>query len=126
MQCEERRLAAGRLLQAGQRSQADIARQMGVSRMAEIAAQLIAHGRAADTPAAVIRQGTTADQETVVGTLATIAADVERAGLGAPATLVVGEVVRLRERLSWFDALPHLTARLETEATDPIYVVRES
>jgi uroporphyrin-III C-methyltransferase len=83
---------------------------MGVGRLAAIAEQLIAHGRPADTPAAAIRWGTTAAQETVVGTLATIAAEVERAGLGAPATLIVGEVVRLRERLRWFDTLPQLDA----------------
>jgi uroporphyrin-III C-methyltransferase len=96
---------------------------MGVSRLATIAAQLIAYGRAADTPAAVIRQGTTPDQETVVGTLATIAADVERAGLTAPATLVVGEVVRLREQLSWFDRLEQ---RKTVPSNTPIYVVHDS
>ena len=95
---------------------------MGVSRLATIAAQLIAYGRAADTPAAVIRQGTTPDQETVVGTLATIAADVERAGLTAPATLIVGEVVRLREQLSWFDTLEQpKTSPLNM----PIYVMHD-
>jgi uroporphyrin-III C-methyltransferase len=78
---------------------------MGVGRLAEIAADLLAGGRAPITPAAVIRWGTTAEQEIVVGSLATIADDVARAGLGAPATLVVGEVVRLRERLRWFDVL---------------------
>lgn len=76
---------------------------MGVGRLATIAAQLVRHGRPADTPAAVVQWGTTGGQETVVGTLATIADDVARAGLGPPATLVVGEVVRLRERLRWFD-----------------------
>ena len=78
---------------------------MGVGRLPEIAALLIAHGRSPDTPAAVVRWGTTPDQETVVASLATIAEEVARAGLGAPATLVIGEVVRLRERLSWFDVL---------------------
>jgi uroporphyrin-III C-methyltransferase len=78
---------------------------MGLGRLASIAEQLIAHGRPAATPAAVIRWGTTPDQETVAATLATIAAEVERAEIGAPATLVVGEVVRLRERISWFDTL---------------------
>jgi uroporphyrin-III C-methyltransferase len=81
---------------------------MGLTRLASIAEQLIAHGRAPETPAAVIRQGSTPDQETVVGTLATIAEDVARAELGAPATLVVGEVVRLRQRLSWFDTMQRL------------------
>jgi uroporphyrin-III C-methyltransferase len=81
---------------------------MAAGRLGEIAAQLIAYGRPADTPAAMIRWGTTPDQETVSGTLATIADDVARAGLAAPALLVVGEVVRLRERLSWFDTLEQL------------------
>jgi uroporphyrin-III C-methyltransferase len=99
---------------------------MGIGRLAYIAEQLIDHGRPRDTPAAVIRWGTTPQQETVTGTLATIAAEVERAGLGAPATLVVGEVVRLRERLSWFDTLPALGSRLESEIAKPIYVVRET
>jgi uroporphyrin-III C-methyltransferase len=98
---------------------------MGVGRLESIAAQLIAHGRAADTPAAVIRQGTTPDQETVVGTLATIAADVAQAGLTAPATLIVGEVVRLRERLSWFDMLAHGQMPAVAPA-ELLYVVRES
>ncbi|MBK9712124.1 MAG: uroporphyrinogen-III C-methyltransferase [Kouleothrix sp.] len=95
---------------------------MGVGRLAAIAEQLIAHGRPAATPAAVIRCGTTPDQETVVGTLATIAADVERAGLSAPATLVVGEVVRLREQLSWFDTLAPIAApTLEVEAHQALH-----
>jgi uroporphyrin-III C-methyltransferase len=76
---------------------------MGVGKLQEITSQLIAHGRPATTPAAAIRWGTTGDQETVVGTLATIADDVARAGLSSPATLVIGEVVALRERLSWFE-----------------------
>lgn len=79
---------------------------MGVGRLAEIAERLIGCGRPATTPAAVIRWGTTHEQETVVATLATIADAVARAGVGAPATLVVGEVVALRERLRWFDTLP--------------------
>jgi siroheme synthase len=76
-----------------------------VGHLGEISAKLVAHGRAASTPAAVVQWGTTAEQATVVGTLATIADDVARAGVGAPATLVVGEVVRLCERLAWFDTL---------------------
>src|SRR5439155_23058980 len=68
---------------------------MGIGRLGYIADQLVAHGRSHDTPAAVIRWGTTPQQETVTGTLQTIAAEVERAGLRPPATLVVGEVVRL-------------------------------
>jgi uroporphyrin-III C-methyltransferase len=96
---------------------------MGVGHLAEISAQLQGQGRAADTPAAVVQWGTTVDQATVVGTLATIAEDVARAGVGAPATLVVGEVVRLREQLSWFDTL---TQEPAVALTEPLYVVRDS
>ena len=88
---------------------------MAVGRMAEIAMQLIAHGRPADTPAALIRWGTTADQETAIATLDTIAEEAARLGIGSPALLVVGEVVRLREHLSWFDSIPHMARRLEPE-----------
>jgi uroporphyrin-III C-methyltransferase len=99
---------------------------MGIGRLGYIAEQLVLHGRPGGTPAAVIRWGTTPQQETVTGTLETIAAAVERAGLTPPATLVVGEVVRLRERLSWFDTLPRLGDRLTDELAEPIYVVREA
>jgi uroporphyrin-III C-methyltransferase len=92
---------------------------MGLARLPIIAERLIAHGRAPDTPAAVIRQGSTPDQETLVGTLATIAEDVARAELGAPATLVVGEVVRLRQRLSWFDTMERLAAPLSAAIEQP-------
>jgi uroporphyrin-III C-methyltransferase len=78
---------------------------MALARMREVADQLIAHGRPGATPAAVIHMGTTRDQATVVGTLATIADDAARAGIAAPATLIIGEVVRLRERISWFEAM---------------------
>jgi uroporphyrin-III C-methyltransferase len=72
---------------------------MGLSRLPEIAAQLLFHGRGADTPVAVIASGTLPEEWTVVGTLGSIAADADRAGLRSPATIVVGKVVRLRERL---------------------------
>jgi len=76
---------------------------MAMTNLPLIARRLIEHGRSPDNPAALIRWGTTADQETVVGTLGTIVADAERAGLTPPAILVVGEVVRLRERAAWFE-----------------------
>ncbi|HSS78719.1 MAG TPA: SAM-dependent methyltransferase, partial [Thermoanaerobaculia bacterium] len=72
---------------------------MGLSRLPEIVAALLFHGRGAETPVAVIAQGTLAEEQVVVGTLATIVGDVARASLKAPATIVVGEVVRIRERL---------------------------
>ena len=65
---------------------------MGVRNLAEIAADLIAAGRSVDTPAATIQWGTTPQQRVASGTLGTIAAEVEKAGLEAPAVTVVGEV----------------------------------
>jgi uroporphyrin-III C-methyltransferase len=74
---------------------------MAVQTMPCLTAQLIAAGRAPETPAAVIRQGTLPDQQVVTGTLADIAD--RAAGMAPPAILVVGPVVALREKLAWFD-----------------------
>src|SRR5262245_11291066 len=71
---------------------------MGLARLAEIADGLLAHGRPADTPAAVISGGTTPEQEVAVSTLATIAEAA--AGLRSPALIVVGDVVSLSARLA--------------------------
>jgi len=76
---------------------------MGVTHLREIVADLIAAGRSMETPAAVIRWGTYEGQLTVTGTLGTIAADALNAGMRPPAVIVVGEVVKLRERLKWFE-----------------------
>ena len=76
---------------------------MGVKNLNVIANELIAAGRSPQTPAATIQWGTTPQQRTVTGTLETIAAEVEAAGLEAPAVTVVGEVVKLRGQLRWFD-----------------------
>lgn len=76
---------------------------MGLGRIEAITQTLLECGRAADTPAAVVRWGTTSEQQTVMGTLSSITAAVRRAGLKAPATLIIGEVVRLRGELRWFD-----------------------
>ena len=76
---------------------------MGLEHLGEIAARLLEHGRSADCPVAVIASGTTAEQRTVVAPLSTIAAATADAGLTAPALIVVGEVVALRERLQWFE-----------------------
>ncbi len=75
---------------------------MGVRTLPQIAAELVAAGRNPETPAALIQEGTSARQRVVRATLATLHDEVRRAGLGAPAVIVVGEVVRLHERTSWF------------------------
>ncbi|HZT41258.1 MAG TPA: uroporphyrinogen-III C-methyltransferase [Chthonomonadaceae bacterium] len=76
---------------------------MGVEALPEIVARLQEHGRSPETPVALVQWGTWPRQRVVTGTLATIAAEVERAQLTPPAVCVVGEVVRLREALRWFD-----------------------
>ena len=96
---------------------------MGVGHLQQICDQLIGHGRSADLPAAVVQWGTTTEQATVVGTLATIADDVSRAGVGAPATLIVGEVVRLRKQLAWFDKLEHVQASLVSEQAYTLHTI---
>lgn len=78
---------------------------MGLSKLSEIAEQLIVHGRDANTPVAVIGSGTLAEQQTCVGTLDEIAEIVQREQIKAPALIVVGEVVRLSEQLQWFEGL---------------------
>ncbi len=79
---------------------------MGMQHLAEHCAALIAHGRNPDTPAASIQWGTLPQQRTVTGTLTTLPALVTAAGLGAPAITVVGDVVRYRDDIRWFDNRP--------------------
>lgn len=76
---------------------------MGLTNLRAIARELIEAGRSPSTPVAVIRRGTYETQATVTGTLRTIADETRKAGLKAPAVIVVGEVVRMRERLNWFE-----------------------
>ncbi len=78
---------------------------MGLSNLDRIAVRLTAAGRDPATPVAVISFGTTDRQETVTGTLETIVEAVRRRGVGPPALVVVGDVVKLRERLRWFPEL---------------------
>jgi uroporphyrinogen III methyltransferase/synthase len=74
--------------------------------IAEIAEALVAAGRSAETPVAMTHAGTTTTQETIVSTLADIAADAKAARLAQPVVTVVGAVVGLREKLSWFETKP--------------------
>ncbi len=79
---------------------------MGVGNLASITTQLIANGRAATTPAAVIRWGTTPRQRTVTGNLADIAEQVRAAKLAPPAITIIGAVAGLRDELAWFEQRP--------------------
>jgi uroporphyrinogen III methyltransferase/synthase len=76
---------------------------MGVANAEPLRDQLIAAGRSGETPAAVIEWGTCAQQRVAIGTLATLPDVIAREGLGAPALIVIGETVRLRPGLEWFD-----------------------
>ncbi len=76
---------------------------MGLVGLAQICAQLIANGLDASTPAAVIQQGTTSKQKVVVGDLSDLAAKGASAELKPPCLIIVGHVVKLREKLAWFE-----------------------
>jgi uroporphyrinogen III methyltransferase / synthase len=79
---------------------------MGVKRLEQNAASLIAGGRDPGEPAAAIERGTWPGQRTVSATLGTIAEAVEREAVKAPALIVVGEVARRREQLAWLERRP--------------------
>jgi len=76
---------------------------MGLVGLPVICQQLIAHGRAADTPAALVQQGTTINQRVFTGTLANLAERVANEQVQAPTLVIIGEVVQLREKLAWFE-----------------------
>jgi uroporphyrin-III C-methyltransferase/precorrin-2 dehydrogenase/sirohydrochlorin ferrochelatase len=88
---------------------------MGLGGLADICAQLVAHGVAPTMPAAVVQQGTTLDQRVVAATLADLHARVAEAGLQSPCLIIVGEVVRLHEQLAWFDQRAAPAALVEVD-----------
>ncbi len=83
-----------------------IAVLMGMGNLARIAEELMAGGRSPETPAAVVQWGTLPRQRTVLAALSTVAEEAEKAGVGSPAIVLIGEVAHLRERLAWFDRRP--------------------
>jgi uroporphyrinogen III methyltransferase/synthase len=92
---------------------------MGVENLPYITDKLIAHGRPAATPAAIIRWGTKPGQQVLATTLGQAAADVAARGIKPPAIFLVGEVASLREKLAWFDRRPLFGKRvLVTRARD--------
>ncbi|MBQ1919632.1 MAG: uroporphyrinogen-III synthase, partial [Selenomonas sp.] len=78
---------------------------MGVANLPHITSKLMENGRSADTPAAVIRWGTKPEQRTLITTVGKAAEDVAKNGIKPPAIFIVGEVVKLRDSLQWFDNL---------------------
>ena len=85
---------------------------MGMANLAHIVKQLTDNGRSPSTPVAVISHGTSPKQRTIVGTLENIVARAKKENFEPPAVIVVGEVVRLREQLRWFDNLPLFGKRI--------------
>jgi siroheme synthase len=75
---------------------------MGMTNLSYIQQQLMSHGRMADIPVALIRWGTMEKQEVLTGELGNIAQEAERVDFKSPVIIVVGEVVKLREKLAWF------------------------
>ncbi len=76
---------------------------MGLHGLPALCGKLIEHGLPADWPAAIVQQGTTPKQRTVTGTLATLPQLAQAARLKAPTLIIVGEVVRLRDKLKWYE-----------------------
>jgi uroporphyrinogen III methyltransferase/synthase len=79
---------------------------MGISSLRRNMQQMIEHGRSPHTPVALIRWATTVDQQVLSGSVADIADKAEDAGFKPPAVTIVGDVVRLRDKLRWFDNRP--------------------
>jgi len=79
---------------------------MAMGNLAAIVDELRKHGMPGDKPVAIVREGTKPTQETLVATLDTIVAEVERTQFAAPAIVVIGDVVNERERIRWFDTGP--------------------
>ena len=90
---------------------------MGVERIGQIAAQLIANGMAASTPVGMVRWGTTGRQQSIEGTLATIAEVVAKNRFTAPAVTIIGGVVKLRKKLNWFERRPLFGQRIVVTRT---------
>lgn len=85
---------------------------MGVKNLPTISASLIKAGKSPETPAALIRWGTTPQQVVVVSSLAELPAEAERRGMKAPAVLIVGSVALLRDSLAWFENKPLFGKRI--------------
>ena len=90
---------------------------MGMANLPLIVRELMAHGRPASTPVAVVRWATTPRQQTLTGTLADIVVQVRETGLKPPAVIIVGEVIRLREELQWFENRPLFGRRIVVTRT---------
>jgi uroporphyrinogen III methyltransferase / synthase len=90
---------------------------MGTDRLGQIAEKLVGHGMDPATPVAMIRWGTTGHQQSVQGTLATIAQIAAQENIGPPTVAVIGDVVKLRPKLNWFEHRPLFGRRIVVTRT---------
>lgn len=90
---------------------------MGIKRIREITKSLIEHGMPPETPVGMVRWGTTGRQGSIEGTLATIADLVEKNNFSAPVVTVIGDVVKLRKKLNWFEKRPFFGQRMVVTRT---------
>lgn len=90
---------------------------MGTARIREIARILVSHGMAEQTPVAMVRWGTTGRQQSIEGTLATIGDVADHNHFSAPSVTVIGEVVKLRGKLNWFERRPLFGQRIVVTRT---------
>ncbi len=85
---------------------------MGMSRLAQIVKVLLEHGKAGEAPSAAVHWATTGEQRTVAAPLGELCAAVQKAGITAPAIVIVGSVVGLRHELAWFERRPLFGKRI--------------
>jgi uroporphyrinogen III methyltransferase/synthase len=90
---------------------------MGIKNLPTIVENLLRHGRAPQTPVAVVRWASTPEQKTVVGTLETITDVVAEAGIKPPSLIIIGEVVKLRDTIDWFEKRPLFGKRIVVTRT---------
>jgi uroporphyrin-III C-methyltransferase/precorrin-2 dehydrogenase/sirohydrochlorin ferrochelatase len=88
---------------------------MGLVGLPIICRELVSHGMAPDTPAALVEHGTTEDQRVFTATLETLPKEVEKAEVHAPTLIIIGGVVTLREKLEWFETAAGHTASLDPQ-----------
>src|SRR5205807_1979715 len=79
---------------------------MSIKRLPQHVEALLRHGKASDTPAAVVRWASTARQRVVEASLAELPAAVQAAGITSPAIVLIGSVAALRSELAWFERRP--------------------
>jgi uroporphyrinogen III methyltransferase/synthase len=103
---------------------------MGVANLEQICRELIRCGKPPQMPVALIRWGTWTDQATITGTLEDIAEKVRQANFKSPAVIIVGEVVKLREKLAWIEKKPLfgrrvLVTRARSQASELVDLIDE-